>query len=92
MYQCSKKLVKYKEYSCFDQHIQCFYLMHAEVAWVLVSSETQFQPQVILNPDHLLYYLSVSYDYGSFKFYLIMQGIAIKYVINYMLLDTHHSQ
>ena len=66
--------------------------MHAEVAWVLVSSETQVQPQVILNPDYLLYYLSVSYDYGWFKFYLIMQGIAIKYIINYILLDTHHSQ
>ena len=33
--------------------------MYAELAWVLVSSGTQVQPQVILDPD----YLSVSYDY-----------------------------
>ena len=34
--------------------------MYAEVAWVLISSGTQVQPQIILDPD----YLSVSYDYG----------------------------
>ena len=38
--------------------------MYAEVAWVLVSSGTQVQSQVILNPDYLPYYLSVSYDYA----------------------------
>ena len=38
--------------------------MYAEVAWVLVSSGTQVQSQVILNPDYLPDYLSVSYDYG----------------------------
>ena len=37
--------------------------MYAEVAWVLVSSGTQVQPQVILDPDCLPNYLSVSYDY-----------------------------
>ena len=37
--------------------------MYAEVAWVLVSSGTQVQPQIILNPDYLPDYLSVSYDY-----------------------------
>ena len=36
--------------------------MYAEVAWVLVSSGTQVQPQVILDPDYLPDYLSVSYD------------------------------
>ena len=45
------------------RHIQCLHLMHAEVAWVLVSSETQVQPQVILDPDNLPDYLSVSYDH-----------------------------
>ena len=44
-------------------HIQCLHLMYAEVAWVLVSSGTQVQPQVILDPDYLPDYLSVSYDY-----------------------------
>ena len=47
------------------RHIQCLHLMYAEVAWVLVSSRTQVQPQVILDPDYLPDYLSVSYDYGS---------------------------
>ena len=40
------------------------HLMYAEVTRVLVSSGTQAQPQVILNPDYLPDYLSVSYDYG----------------------------
>ena len=38
--------------------------MYAEVAWVLVSLETQVQPHVILDPDYYPDYLSVSYDYG----------------------------
>ena len=38
--------------------------MYAEVAWVLVSSGTQVQPQIILDPNYLPDYLSVSYDYG----------------------------
>ena len=46
------------------RHIQCLHLMYAEVAWVLVSSRTQVQPQVILDPDYLRDNLSVSYDYG----------------------------
>ena len=37
--------------------------MYTEVAWVLVSSGTQVQPQVVLDPDYLPDYLSVSYDY-----------------------------
>ena len=45
-------------------HIQCLHLMNFEVAWVLVSSGTQVQLQIILenifnNPQE---YLSVSYD------------------------------
>ena len=38
--------------------------MNSEVAWVLVSSETQFQLQIILDLDYLPDYLSVSYDYA----------------------------
>ena len=41
-------------------------MMYAEIAWVLVSPETQVQPRVILDPVYLPDYLSVSYDY-SFK-------------------------
>ena len=36
------------------------YMIYAEVAWALVSSGTQVQPQITPDPD----YLSVSYDYG----------------------------
>ena len=43
------------------RHIQCLRLMYAEVAWVLLSSETQVQLQVILDPDYLPDYLSISY-------------------------------
>ena len=45
------------------QHIQCLHLMYVEVAWVLVSSGIQVQPQAIPDPDCLPDYLSVSYDY-----------------------------
>ena len=38
--------------------------MYAEVAWVLVSSGIQVQRQILLDPDYLPDYLSVSYDYG----------------------------
>ena len=72
MYQCSKLLVTYKECHCFDhsqilifRHIQCLHLMYADVAWVLVSSGTQAQPQIILDPDYLTDYLYVSYDYDQ---------------------------
>ena len=39
-----------------------FTLMNSEVAWVLVFSETQVHPQIILDADYLPNYLSVSYD------------------------------
>ena len=39
--------------------------MYAEVAWVLVFSGTQVQSQVILDPNYLPHYLSVSYDYAK---------------------------
>ena len=45
------------------RHIQRLHLMYAEVDWVLVSSGTRVQPQIILDPDYLPDYLSVSYDY-----------------------------
>ena len=51
-----------------SRHIQCLHLMYAEVAWVLLSSGTQVQPQVILDPDYLPDYPSVSYDYDNTNF------------------------
>ena len=49
-----------------SRHIQCLHLMNSEVAWALVSSGTQVQPQIILDPHYLPDYLSVSYDYVFF--------------------------
>ena len=37
--------------------------MYAEISWVLVSLETQAQPEVILDPEYLPDYLSSSYNY-----------------------------
>ena len=45
-------------------HIQCLHLI-SEVAWVLLSLGTQAQPPLILDPDYLPDYPSVSYDYGN---------------------------
>ena len=45
------------------QHIQCLHSMYAEVAWVLVSLGTQVHLQIILDPDYLPDYRSVSHDY-----------------------------
>ena len=45
------------------RHIQYLHLMYSEVAWVLVYSGTQVQPQIILDPD----YLSVSFGYDLIK-------------------------
>ena len=42
--------------------------MYAEVAWLLVSSGTQAQPQVIFAPDYLPDYLSFSYGYDKTNF------------------------
>ena len=41
--------------------------MYSEVAWVLVFSGTQVQPQIILEPGYVPDYLSISSDYGEKK-------------------------
>ena len=41
--------------------------MYAEVAWVIVSSRTQVQPQITPDPDYLPDYLSVSFEYDLDK-------------------------
>ena len=50
------------------RHIQYLHLMYAEIAWVLVPSGTQVQPQIILDPGYLPDYVSVSYDYVHIEF------------------------
>ena len=63
MYQCFKKLASPHVNNTVVltiltfQPIQCLHLMNAEVAWVLVSSGTQVQPQIIPDPDYLPDYL-----------------------------------
>ena len=47
------------------RYIQCLHLMNFEVAQILVSLETQVHPQIILDPDFLPDYLSISYDYDK---------------------------
>ena len=44
--------IKNKVVFIFRQ-IQCLHLMYSEVDWVLISSGTQVQPQIILDPDYL---------------------------------------
>ena len=46
------------------QYFHCLHLLYSGVAWVLVSSGTQVQLQIILKPGYLPDYLNVSYDYG----------------------------
>ena len=46
---------------------QCLRLMCSEVAWALVYARTQVKSQIILDPDYLPDYLSVSYDYDVSK-------------------------
>ena len=69
MYQCFKKLVTLNDGVVLSiltfEHIQCLHLMYAEVAGILVSSETQVQSQIIPDTNYLPDYLSVSYDYDS---------------------------
>ena len=67
MHQCSKRLVTYKEYCCFDHSdFPAHSMFTFDVCWGslgTISSGTQVVLQVILDPDHLPDYLSVSYDY-----------------------------
>ena len=44
--------IHFFDHSDFPAH-SMFTLMYAEEAWVLVSSGTQVQPQIILDPDYL---------------------------------------
>ena len=65
MHQCSKKLATSKEHCCFDHSDFPAHSMFTSD----VSSGTQVQPQVILDPDYLPGYLSVSHDDGEMLIY-----------------------
>ena len=58
------------------QHIQCLHLINSEVAWLLVSSGSQVQPQIIVDPDYLPDYLSVSYDYGTNDYIINLKALS----------------
>ena len=49
------------------RYFQYLHLMYSKLAWVVVFSGTQVQPQIILEPDYLSDYLSVSYGYVPMK-------------------------
>ena len=51
--------------------------MYAEVGWVLGSSGTQVQAQIILDPDYFTDYLSVSYDYAFRKIVMLSAKLTI---------------
>ena len=44
-------------------YVKYLHLMYSEVAWVSVSSDTQVEPQIILEPGYRPHYISVSYDF-----------------------------
>ena len=53
-----------KEYSCFDFMVHSMFTFEEfRGSLVQVSSGTQFQTQIIFDPDYLPDYLSISYDY-----------------------------
>ena len=49
------------------RYFQYLHLMYSKLAWVVVFSGTQVQSQIILEPDYLSDYLSVSYGYVPMK-------------------------
>ena len=52
--------------------------MYSEVAFVLVSTGFQVQPQIILDPDYLADYLSGSYNYDRLNLILnAIQGFSL---------------
>ena len=67
------------------RHIQRLHLMYSEIGWVLVSSKTQAQPQIILDPGYLADYLSVSYDYDQFFNLIFLYRIQKKRVLFFVL-------
>ena len=94
MYQSSKKLVTHKEHCCFDHSdFPARSIFTFDVCWGSVSSGTQVQPQVILDPDHLPGYLSVSYDDAnsklkSKKFILSYQLEVEKYLVSLQVTNS----
>ena len=58
-------------------HIQRLPLMNSDVAWVLLSSGSQVQPLIKLDPDYLPDYLSVSYDYDLENESLVLDEMQI---------------
>ena len=68
-------------------YFQCLHLMYSEVAWVLLSSGTKVQPQIILELDYLPDYISVSYGYVNINSTSIL-NVTIKYLIESKRFDA----
>ena len=54
------------------------YLMDSEVAWVLVPSGTQVQPQILLDPDYLPYLIQTTCQ-TIFPFFMTMIKLNLKF-------------
>ena len=54
----------------FFRHIQGLHLMYSQVTWLLMSSRTQVQQQIILDLDYLPDCRSVSYGYGRIYLFI----------------------
>ena len=50
--------------------------MYSEVSWVLVSSKTQIEPQIMVEPDYLLvfYYYGFIYELDKWNLIGLMDG------------------
>ena len=72
MHQEASQEASYFDHSNFPPHavIQCLHFMYAEIAWVLVFSGAQVQPQITLDPDYLPDFLSISYGHGWMNYIL----------------------
>ena len=72
--------------------------MYTEIPWVLVSSGTQVQPQIILDPDYLLDYPFLmtieninSNKCGMRRSYVIAQQYFKKFCKNYVVFERYDS-
>ena len=65
-----------------------FTFKNSEVTWILVPSGAQVQPKIILDPDYLPGYLSVSYDYSLRQFVTTESSLNMMKGASYFMLKA----
>ena len=65
-----------------------FTFKNSEVTWTLVPSGAQVQPKIILDPDYLPGYLSVSYDYSLRQFVTTESSLNMMKSASYFMLKA----